>query len=84
MVLNSREENGTELLVSMGLNFSVMLSPEEGGKVHELVEGGASLSVTPGNVYDYVQKYAELRMTGICWEPLNVSHCHAMWVELIS
>ena len=67
MILNSREVNGVELLASMGLSFTMQLGTEEGGKVHELVEGGAGIAVTPSNVYDYVKKYAEWRMTGVCW-----------------
>ena len=73
MVLNSREENGAELLESMDLNFAVELGANEGGCTRELVEDGANIAVTPSNVYDYVKKYAELRMIGVCSEPLHVS-----------
>jgi len=74
MIVNSREANGKELMASVGVTFSVQMSTEEGGKIHELVEGGASIPVTPDNVFEYVKKYAEWRMTGICWSSLHVSH----------
>ena len=53
----------------------VSLSGEEGGggEPCELVPGGASQSVTPDNVYQYVKLYAELRMVGVCQEALVVS-----------
>lgn len=72
MILDSREDNGEELLASLGLTFVVTLSLEEGGKVCELEEGGSNVPVTPSNVYDYVKKYAELRMVKVCQEPLQV------------
>ncbi len=75
MILNSREPNGVELLAAMGVTFSVQMNVEEGGKVHDLVEGGANIAVSPSNVYEYVKKYAEWRMTGVNWEALNVSGC---------
>ena len=81
-ILDSRESNGAELLSSLGLTFSVTLSAEEGGKVHELKEGGGNISVTPGNVYEYAKLYAELRMVEVCRESLEVGPCDRMWVWL--
>ena len=53
------------------------LSGEEGGgETCELVPGGATQPVTPGNVYQYVKLYAELRMVGVCQEALLVSGLH--------
>lgn len=49
------------------------LRPEEGGESYELVPGGATQAVTPDNVYQYVQLYAELRMVGVGQEALLVS-----------
>ena len=74
MILDSREENGNELLLSLGLTFTVTLSSEEGGEVHELKENGTNLPVTPSNIYEYVKRYAEFRMIEECREPLQV-HC---------
>ena len=48
------------------------LSVEEGGESCELVPGGATLPVTPDNVYQYVKLYAELRMVAACRESLMV------------
>lgn len=75
MILDSREPNGAELLASLGLTFSVTLSADEGGAVHELKEGGTNIPVTPDNVYEYIKEYSELRMIQVCWEPLMVGPC---------
>lgn len=48
------------------------LRPEEGGEGYELLPGGATQSVTPENVYQYVKLYAELRMVRVCQEALQV------------
>lgn len=54
--------------------WQVSLRLEEGGgEAHELVPGGATLPVTPDNVYQYVKLYAELRMLRVCQEALLVS-----------
>lgn len=44
------------------LHFSIDLCPEEGGGSIELVPNGRDIEVTANNVYDYVRKYAEVRM----------------------
>lgn len=72
-ILDSREPNGAELLTSLGLTFAVTLSTEEGGQVRELKKGGSSIHVTPSNVYEYVKRYAELRMIEVCQDQLEVS-----------
>lgn len=79
-ILDSREPDGVELLASLGLTFAVTLSANEGGKVHELKEGGTSVPVTPGNVYEYVKRYAELRMVEVCREALEVCLFARKWV----
>ena len=38
----------------------------------ELVPGGASIAVTPSNVYEYVRKYAEYRMLIVAEQPMLV------------
>lgn len=38
------------------------MSPEEGGGSIELVPNGRDIEVSGSNVYDYVRKYAEVRM----------------------
>lgn len=70
MILASREEEG---LHNLGVTFTVTLCPEEGGENVELVPGGSSVAVTTENVYEYVHKYAKLRMVHISEEPLQVS-----------
>ncbi len=79
MILDSREPDGAELLTSMGLTFGMTLSADEGGRVCELKEGGANMPVTPGNVYEYVKLYAELRMVEVCRDSLEVLGA-IMWV----
>ena len=73
MILASREEEG---LHNVGVAFTVSLCPEEGGENVELMPGGSSVAVTTENVYDYVHKYAQLRMVHISEEPLQVSACN--------
>lgn len=41
---------------------SIDLCPEEGGGSIELIPNGRDIEVTASNVYDYVRKYAEVRM----------------------
>ena len=74
MILDSRKPDGAECLAALGLTFAVNLRPEEGGETVELIPNGASVAVTPGNVLDYVKKYAMLRMVKINGESLQV-HC---------
>ena len=68
-----KEEDGSEHLGSLSLNFSVSLREEEGGGIHNLIPNGADCSVTPDNIFLYIQKYAELRMIKVHQEPLEVS-----------
>ncbi|OXU30332.1 hypothetical protein TSAR_012971 [Trichomalopsis sarcophagae] len=49
-------------LFQLDLTFSIDLCPEEGGGSIELVPNGRDIEVTAGNIYDYVRKYAEVRM----------------------
>lgn len=55
-----------DLLVSIISNVilhsSIDLCPEEGGGSIELISNGRDIEVTANNVYDYVRKYAEVRM----------------------
>lgn len=44
------------------VRFSIDLCPEEGGGSIELIPNGRDTEVTASNVYDYVRKYAEVRM----------------------
>lgn len=50
------------LIAAVILHFSIDLCPEEGGGSIELVPSGRDVEVTASNVYDYVRKYAEIRM----------------------
>lgn len=70
LILTSRE--GKELR-NLGVTFCVTLCPEEGGESVELVPGGSSVAVTAENIYEYVRKYAQLRMIHVNEEPLRVS-----------
>ena len=63
--------------MSRMVDQQVSLSGEEGGETCELLPGGATLAVTPDNVFQYVKLYSELRMVGMCLEALMVSgHTH--------
>ena len=72
MILDSRNPDGAEYLSTLGLTFCVTLRPDEGGATHDLIEGAGSTPVTPDNVYEYVRKYALLRMVTVNQDPLQV------------
>ncbi len=72
MIVESRKPDGATYLATLGLTFSVTLRPEEGGASHDLLEGNGATPVTPDNVYEYVRRYALLRMITINQEPLEV------------
>jgi E3 ubiquitin-protein ligase EDD1 len=76
MILDSRKPDGAECLASLGLTFAVNLRPEEGGEMIELIPNGAAVAVTPGNVLDYVKKYAMLRMVKVNGETLQVHNIY--------
>ncbi len=76
MILDSRKPDGAECLAALGLTFAVNLRPEEGGEVVELIPNGATVAVTPGNVLDYVKKYAMLRMVKVNGETLQVHNLY--------
>lgn len=73
MIIESRKPDGLAYLATLGLTFSVTLRPEEGGATHDLLEGGGAICITPDNVYEYVRRYALLRMVTINQEPLQVT-----------
>lgn len=78
MILDSRKPDGPECLAALGLTFAVNLRPEEGGETVELIPNGATVAVTPGNILDYVKKYAMLRMVKINGESLQVHSTRCM------
>ena len=80
MIVESRIPDGVgeQHLASLSLTFAVTLRQEEGGEMHELIPGGGVLTVTIDNMYDYVKKYAKLRMVKINAEPLEVCVCTCM------
>ena len=51
-----------------------MLGPCEGGKVHDLHPNTSDQLVSAATVYEYVHKYAKLRMVGVVEESLQVGH----------
>ncbi|XP_025408185.1 E3 ubiquitin-protein ligase UBR5 isoform X3 [Sipha flava] len=62
LVLDAESKDKDSSFSTFDLNFSIDLSPEEGGGSVELVTCGVDIEVTPNNVYDYVRRYAEFRM----------------------
>merc|ERR1719228_2923526 len=54
-------DNSTALQ-ALDLTFSIDLCVEEGGGSVELIPNGREVEVNPGNIYNYVRKYAEYRM----------------------
>eukprot|EP00096_Caligus_rogercresseyi_P012405 TRINITY_DN5185_c0_g1_i1.p1 TRINITY_DN5185_c0_g1~~TRINITY_DN5185_c0_g1_i1.p1 ORF type:complete len:2971 (-),score=851.59 TRINITY_DN5185_c0_g1_i1:151-9063(-) len=56
------KETSAQLFSALDLNFSIDLSPEEGGGSLELIPNGREVEVTPNNVYCYVRRYSYYRM----------------------
>ncbi|XP_022088728.1 E3 ubiquitin-protein ligase UBR5-like isoform X2 [Acanthaster planci] len=70
-LLQDAQRDGAEgLISSLDLYFSIELCKEEGGSTGsggqvELIPHGMETRVTVANVYDYVRRYAEYRMTTV-------------------
>ncbi|XP_076242470.1 E3 ubiquitin-protein ligase hyd isoform X1 [Calliopsis andreniformis] len=62
LVVDSETKDSNSLFSTLDLTFSIDLCPEEGGGSIELIPNGRDIEVTASNVYDYVRKYAEVRM----------------------
>ncbi|XP_043261279.1 E3 ubiquitin-protein ligase UBR5 isoform X2 [Colletes gigas] len=62
LVIDSETKDSNGLFSALDLMFSIDLCPEEGGGSYELLPNGRDMVVTASNVYDYVRKYAEVRM----------------------
>ena len=61
-----------------------MLGPCEGGKVHDLHPNTSDQLVSAATVYEYVHKYAELRMVGVVEESLQVQRCSLFSISPLS
>ncbi|XP_066593371.1 E3 ubiquitin-protein ligase UBR5-like isoform X2 [Prorops nasuta] len=62
LVIDAETKDSNSLFSALDLTFSIDLCPEEGGGSIELIPNGRDNEVTAANVYDYVRKYAEVRM----------------------
>ncbi|XP_012215812.2 E3 ubiquitin-protein ligase UBR5 isoform X2 [Linepithema humile] len=62
LVIDAETKDSNSLFSALDLTFSIDLCPEEGGGSIELIPNGRDVEVTASNVYDYVRKYAEVRM----------------------
>lgn len=62
LVIDAETKDSNSLFSALDLTFSIDLCPEEGGGSIELISNGRDIEVTASNVYDYVRKYAEVRM----------------------
>ncbi|XP_011879183.1 PREDICTED: E3 ubiquitin-protein ligase UBR5 isoform X1 [Vollenhovia emeryi] len=64
LVIDAETKDSNSLFSALDLTFrySIDLCPEEGGGSIELIPSGRDVEVTASNVYDYVRKYAEVRM----------------------
>ncbi|KAH0951982.1 hypothetical protein HN011_005163 [Eciton burchellii] len=62
LVIDAETKDSNSLFSALDLTFSIDLCPEEGGGSIELIPNGRDVEVTANNVYDYVRKYAEVRM----------------------
>nr|CDS34716.2 E3 ubiquitin protein ligase hyd [Hymenolepis microstoma] len=73
----ARGEN-SDIVSDFGLNFSLVLAPEEGGNVanpslqlHQLVSGGDGIDVDAETVFEYVKRYAEFKMLDVAKDALE-------------
>ena len=73
MIINARSPDGQANLSELQLTFQVQLREEESGGIHVLCTNGGSKPVLPENVYEYVERYALLRMINWCQPVLEVS-----------
>ncbi|KAG8042536.1 hypothetical protein G9C98_005170 [Cotesia typhae] len=62
LVVDAETKDSNSLFSALDLTFSIDLCPEEGGGSIDLVVSGRDVEVTASNVYDYVRRYAEVRM----------------------
>ena len=73
LIVDCREdEDGPKRLAAVGLTFSISLRAEEGGESYDLLPNGSSIPVTPDNILQYTQLYAEHRMITVALKPLQV------------
>ncbi|RDD37597.1 E3 ubiquitin-protein ligase UBR5 [Trichoplax sp. H2] len=71
LIMAGNKDNAEQYFKEMDLRFVINLSQEEGGKEVELIEGGSGISVTPENVYEYVELYAMQKMYFCMQKPLD-------------
>lgn len=72
LIVDAELPNAHEIFSTLDLTFSVELSPEEGGKRVDLIDGGQDCAVTATNVRSYARKYALQRMEVCAKKPLKV------------
>ncbi|XP_012256943.2 E3 ubiquitin-protein ligase UBR5 isoform X2 [Athalia rosae] len=65
LVVDAETKDSNSLFSELDLNFSIDLCPEEGVGSLELIPNGREVEVSATNVYDYVRKYAEVRMVKV-------------------
>ncbi|XP_065062827.1 E3 ubiquitin-protein ligase UBR5-like isoform X1 [Rhopilema esculentum] len=71
LVQDSTKPDAKELFSGLDLTFCIQLSQEEGGGSKELIKNGKQVPVTPGNIRNYVKRYAEYRMVISVEKPLE-------------
>ena len=76
LLLDAQRDGAEGLFNSLDLYFSIELSKEEGGGQVELIPHGMDIRVTATNVYDYVRRYAEHRMTMVAQKPHMVGQTY--------
>ena len=71
LMLDAERGRGASI-APLELTFSIQLSKEEGGGSVDLVPGGAHVSVTTDNIFEYVRQYAEYKMVTVAHKCLTV------------
>ncbi|XP_068992895.1 E3 ubiquitin-protein ligase UBR5 isoform X2 [Neodiprion pinetum] len=65
LVVDAETKDSNSLFSELDLTFSIDLCPEEGVGSLELIPNGREIEVSASNIYDYVRKYAEVRMVKV-------------------
>ena len=73
LLVDAQKEDAETIFAGLELTFCIQLSKEEGAGQPELIPQGAETRVNPGNVYDYVRRYAQYRMMTVAQKTLSVS-----------
>ena len=62
-MIHDTEKNGESVCKALDLTFNIDLSKDEDGGNFDLIQNGANIEVNKANMYEFVKRYAEYRMS---------------------